>query len=275
MKNKIACIHFDLDSVLYVPADFLETALQMSVNAMIQAGLRAEQKTALSRLLEIRSLDSNAKDHFNQLCLYFNSEYDPIIIAAGVEKYWDCKISLMTSAPETNPILNRLYSKYPLSIITNGPPIKQAGKIIRLNLNHFFSRYDNEMNLRKHYFYASDESKKRKPYPTLWLQAQKDMGFDFSRAVMVGDRYLQDIFGAKRLGMITVKVNQGAHADEAIDEAFEAYQLFIARHPFFSKEHSPEHVRSMMIPDYTISHLKELESVVDGIEAGYPSKIIL
>jgi HAD superfamily hydrolase (TIGR01662 family) len=173
----------------------------------------------------------------------------------------------MTSAPEAIPILNFLYSKYPLTIITNGPPIKQAGKIIRLGLHHFFSRYDGERNLRKHYFYASDEREKRKPYPALWLQAQKEMGFDFSRAVMVGDRYLQDIFGAKRLGMITVKVNQGAHADEAIDEAFEAYQHLEARHPFFSKEHSPKQVRSMMTPDYTISHLKELEVVVDGIEA--------
>lgn len=268
MKEKIACIHFDLDSVLYVPADFLETALQVSVNAMIQAGLRADQKTSLSTLKAIRSLDSNAKDHFNQLCFHFNSEHDPIIIAAGVEKYWDCKISLMTSAPEANPILNLLYSKYPLTIISNGPPIKQAGKITRLSLNHFFSRYDNKMNLRKHYFYASDESGKRKPYPNLWLKAQKDIGFDFSRAIMVGDRYLQDIFGAKRLGMITVKLNQGAHTNEDIDEAFKAYQRLAARHPFFSKEHSPEHVRSLMIPDYTISHLKELEGVVDEIEAG-------
>jgi len=85
---------------------------------------------------------------------------------------------------------------------------------------------------------------------------------------MVGDRYLQDIFGAKRLGMTTVKVKQGAHAEEVIDEAFETYQRLEAKHPFFSKEHSPERVRSMMIPDYTIYHLKELEEVVDGIEAG-------
>ena len=126
MIKKIACIHFDLDSVLYVPADCLETTVQVSVYAMIHACLRAKQKTALSRLWEIRSLDSNAKDHFNKLCFHFNSEYDPIIIAAGVEKYWNCKISLMTSAPEANPILNLLYSKYPLTIITNGPPIKQA-----------------------------------------------------------------------------------------------------------------------------------------------------
>ena len=87
MKKKIACIHFDLDSVLYVPSDFLETALQMSINAMIQVGLKAEKETALSALKAIRSLDSNGKDHFNQLCFHFNNEYDPIVIAAGVEKY--------------------------------------------------------------------------------------------------------------------------------------------------------------------------------------------
>ena len=268
MGKKIACVNFDLDSVLYVPSDFLETALLMSVNAMIQVGLRADQETAIERLKKIRSRDSNAKDHFDQLCYQLNGRYDPIIIAAGVEKYWDCKISLMTSAPEANPILSALYSKYPLAIITNGPPIKQAGKIIRLGLSHFFSRYDKDMNLHRHYFYVSDDRQKQKPYPHLWQRAQKDVGFDFSRAIMVGDRFLYDIFGAKRLGMITVKVNQGGHADETIDEALAAYVRLETEHHFFSKEHSPEDVRGMMIPDYTISHLKELKGVVAEIEAG-------
>ena len=268
MKNKIACIHFDLDSVLYVPSDFLETALQVSVNAMIKVGLRSDHETSLNKLKAIRSLDSNGKDHFDQLCFNFNKEYDPIIIAAGVEKYWDCKISLMTSAPEVIPVLDHLSSKYLLTIISNGPPIKQAGKIIRLSLNHFFSRYGTKMNPLKHYFYASDEKNEQKPYPNLWLQAQNDIGFDFSRTLMVGDRYLQDIFGAKSLGMITVKVNRGAHADETIDEAFEAYQHLETTYPFFSKQYTPESVRGMMIPDYTISHLRELEGVVDRIEIG-------
>ena len=84
---------------------------------------------------------------------------------------------------------------------------------------------------------------------------------------MVGDRYLNDIFGAKRLGMITVKVNQGSHAAETIDEAFVTYEQLEAEHPFFSKEHTSEEVRSMMVPDYTISHLKELEGIVAEIEA--------
>jgi len=263
--KKIESIHFDLDSVLYIPSDFLETALQMSVNSMIQVGLRAGKQVALQKLWEIREEDSNAKDHFNQLCHHFNRVYDPIIIAAGVEKYWDCKISLMTSAPEANPILSVLYAKYPLTIITNGPPIKQAGKIIRLGLYHFFSRYDGEMNLQKHSFFASEKKLKQKPYPGLWRKAQKEMGFDFSRSVMVGDRYLQDIFGAKRLGMITIKVNQGPHANETIEEALTAYQRLEKDDPFFSGQYSLKQVRNLMIPDYAISHLKELTAVVEEI----------
>ena len=265
---KIVCIHFDLDSVLYVPADFLETALQMSVNAMIKVGLEAEQEKALTELKKIRSIDSNGKDHFNQLCVRFNLENDPIIIAAGVEKYWDCKISLMTTAPEAIPTLRLLQKKYPLTIITNGPPIKQAGKIIRLSLNKFFACYDDAMDLKKHFFYASAEKEQQKPFPHLWQRAQKEMGFDFTKSIMVGDRYLQDIFGAKRLGMITVKVNQGSHISESIDDAFEAYQRLETEHQFFSGQHSSEDVRAMMIPDYTIDHIKELKQVINEVEGG-------
>ena len=95
MKRKIECINFDLDSVLYIPSEFLETALRMSVKAMMQTGLKAGLDEALQKLIEIRFLNSNAKNHFNELCFYFNKKYDPLIIAAGIEKYWDCKIGTM------------------------------------------------------------------------------------------------------------------------------------------------------------------------------------
>ena len=265
-KAKIECIHFDLDSVLYMPSDFLETTLLMSIKAMIQIGLKARPEEALAVLNKIRSTDSNAKDHFDQLCYYFNKEHDPLIVAAGVEKYWDCKIGIMTSAPEANVALNALYQKYPLTIVTNGPPIKQAGKIVRLGLSHFFSKYDQQMNVEKHFFYATQEQNIQKPYPYLWEQAQKEIGFDFSRSVMVGDRYWQDMFGAKRLGMITVKVNQGNYSSETMEEAFKRGWRAEEEYPFFSKQHTPEEVLKLMKPDYTLDHLKDLEKVVQEIE---------
>jgi len=266
MKIRIECINFDLDSVLYIPSEFLETALRMSVKAMIQTGLKAGLDEALKKLIEIRFLNSNAKNHFNELCFYFNNKYDPLIIAAGIEKYWDCKIGTMTSAPETNLALSVLHKKYPLAIISNGPPLKQAGKIVRLGLSHFFSKYDEQLKVQGHYFYSTYDKIKAKPFPYLWLQSQKDIGYQFPCALMVGDRYWEDIFGANRLGMITVKINRGHHSNETLKGAFENASKSEAMKNYFIKNHSKKEIMALMKPAHTIDSLLKLEKLIFDIE---------
>lgn len=114
---KIDCIHFDLDSVLYLPSDFLAAALRLSVRAMIQYGLKASLDEALAKLEEIRRQDANAADHFDRLCLYFNGAYEAVIIAAGVEKYWDAKQGNMMVSPDAHFVLNHLSQRYPLTLL--------------------------------------------------------------------------------------------------------------------------------------------------------------
>jgi FMN phosphatase YigB (HAD superfamily) len=268
MERRIECITFDLDSVLYLPSDFLETTLLISIRAMIEVGLRARPKEALGKLQEIRSRDPNAGDHFDRLCVHFNKRFDPLIVAAGIEKYWDCKVGIMTSAPETKPVLSVLHDRYPLAIITNGPPLKQAGKIVRLGLSHFFSRTGATPKMQNHLFYATSERGKMKPFPYLWRKSRKDLGFRFSRAIMVGDRYWEDVFGANRLGMITVKVNQGPHSQENMNEAlYKAMQSRTVK-SYFLRSHNPEEIKRLMRPDFTIPSLGRLEEVVQQIERG-------
>lgn len=266
MGRNIECIHFDLDSVLYIPSEFLETSLLVSVKAMIETGLKATPAKALRKLEQIRSSDPNAKNHFDRLCLHFNKRYDPLIIAAGVEKYWDCKVGIMTSAPEAKQVLSALYDKYPLVIITNGPPLKQAGKIVRLGLAHFFSRFDGERKVQEHHFYATAEKNRMKPHPYLWLKAQKDLKYSFSRAVMVGDRFWEDIFGAKRLGMVTVKISQGPHARKTMTESYRKASEPEESMAFFRKEHTRKEIYDYMKPDYTIASLRKLGDVLADIE---------
>ncbi|PKN26010.1 MAG: hypothetical protein CVU64_18755 [Deltaproteobacteria bacterium HGW-Deltaproteobacteria-21] len=265
MARKIECINFDLDSVLYVPSDFLETTLLISIRAMIEVGLKAETKEALKRLQEIRSADPNARDHFDRLCLHFNKRFDPVVIAAGIEKYWDCKIGLMTSAPESKALLSSLYRKYPLAIISNGPPLKQAGKIVRLGISHFFSRLDSDQE-QTHLFYATAEEGKMKPYPYLWRMSRKEVGYAPQRALMVGDRFWEDIFGAKRLGMVTVKINQGHHSRETIGEALERGFRSAKTSGYFLRRHSKEEIRRLMTPDHAITSLGKLEEVIQEVE---------
>jgi FMN phosphatase YigB (HAD superfamily) len=262
----IECIIFDLDSVLYIPSDFLETTLMISVRAMIDAGLKATPKKALKKLEEIRSLDPNGKDHFDQLCFHFNGRHDPIVIATAIERYWDCKIGIMASAPETNRVLSVLHEKYPLAIVSNGPPLKQAGKVVRLGLSHFFARYDSRLKIQKHFFYAASEMKKVKPYPYLWQKCRKDMGYRFSRAIMVGDRFWEDVFGARRLGMIAIKVNQGPHSHETIGEAFEKASRSKRMMAHFMGKHPKQEILRLMEPDHSIPSLRELEKTVAHVE---------
>ncbi|MBU2499377.1 MAG: HAD family hydrolase [Proteobacteria bacterium] len=266
MERKIECINFDLDSVLYIPSDFLEATLLMTIRAMTETGLKASPKKALKKLKEIRAIDPNAKDHFDQLCLHFNGSSDPLIVAAGIEKYWDCKIGMMTSAPETKLTLRSLYEKYPLAIVSNGPPLKQAGKIVRLGLSHFFSRYDARLKVQNHLFYATSEKRKMKPYPYLWLKSKKAIDYKFPRALMVGDRLWEDVFGARRLGMIAIRVNQGPHSHETVKKAFENASERKAEISFFLKRHTKEEILELMEPDYSITSLGELEKTVSRIE---------
>jgi FMN phosphatase YigB (HAD superfamily) len=266
MGRELECVIFDLDSVLYIPSDFLETTLMISVRAMIDAGLKATPKRALRKLEDIRSIDPNGKDHFDQLCLHFNKRHDPLVIATGIEKYWDCKIGIMTSAPETIYVLSALHEKYPLAVVSNGPPLKQAGKVVRLGLSHFFSRYDVRSRINKHFFYATSETMKMKPYPHLWQKSRRDIGYHFPRALMVGDRYWEDVFGARRLGMMAVKVNQGPHSHETIAEALEKASQSKRMMAYFTQRHTKQEILQLMEPNLTIPSLRELEKAIVQME---------
>jgi FMN phosphatase YigB (HAD superfamily) len=262
---KIDCIHFDLDSVLYIPAAFLENTLNLTVRVMIENGLQADFDEALVKLHEIRSGDSNAGDHFDQLCQHFNGCLDPIIIASGVEKYWDCKAGNMMAAPHAHYVLGRLAQNYPLSIISNGRPVKQAAKLVRLELAHFFTRYDSDKGVYKRFFYATDDPARVKPFPYLWQQSKQDVGFGFENSLMVGDRYWADILGANLLGMTTVKINQGGHRLESIDLAYEENSYRLKQ--LFDEPPARERVIGFMQPDYEIDSLEDIFGVVEEIES--------
>ena len=264
MPVKIECIHFDLDSVLYIPSAFLENTLKLSVKVMIETGLRAGFEEALEKLKEIRAADSNAGDHFDRLCEHFNGRFDPIVIASGVEKYWDCKSGNMMAAPHAHYVLGSLSQRFPISIISNGRPVKQAAKLVRLGLAHFFTHYDLRKGVYERFFYATDDATRAKPNPFLWERARQNMNFSYGHAIMVGDRYWADMLGAKLLGMTTVKINQGEHCDETL---VDAYEKNFKHAPVSGITANSEDIKSAMQPDYIIDSLEELPDLVSRIES--------
>jgi FMN phosphatase YigB (HAD superfamily) len=99
-----------------------------------------------------------------------------------------------------------------------------------------------------------------KPTPYLWEEARKIMGYEFANSVMIGDRFWADILGAKRLGMRTVKVDQGGHCQETSEEAYRKNAAVIP--DLFPGTISSQEAGRLMTPDATVKGLIELETVL-------------
>lgn len=212
---EVKCIHFDLDSVLYVYTDFIERAIRECTSEMIARGLNAGHDDAIAKLRQIRAKDPNSHQHFDELCYHFNKSYDKIIIASAIERYWEIKNTVIKPVFGAKTVLKTLRDAgYVLTIVTNGIPIKQAGKVVKLGLDKYFYNPENG----KFNFFAGLENGKPKAH--LWNEAKKRTGIEHKDSVMVGDRLYSDIYGANRLKMKTILVRQGPHASETPEEVY-------------------------------------------------------
>ncbi|MGM5482294.1 MAG: HAD-IIIA family hydrolase [Nanobdellota archaeon] len=252
----VKCIYFDLDSVLYIYTGFIDKAVFECSKEMVKRGLKANHNTALCKLKQIRAVDPNSPNHFDELCYHFNGCYDEVIIASGIEKYWELKTRLIKPVYGSKKLLKQLKdSGYMLTIITNGVPVKQAGKLVKMGIDSFF--YNPHRNGKSFNFYASLDKKKAKPKKYLWDLAKNDLNVGFSNSVMVGDRLFADIFGAKRLGMKTILLEQGPHAGEMPlevykEKKYELKKMGVTKDEFFKLTH----------PDFVIRDIRDIFSVL-------------
>lgn len=95
---------------------------------------------------------------------------------------------------------------YELGIITDGNPVKQWEKILRLELDDFFE-----------HVIISDFEGVKKPHPKIFKKALKAFNVKPEEALMVGDRLYSDIYGAKRVGMKTVWFRYGKHSERELE----------------------------------------------------------
>jgi len=181
--KKLKAIFFDIDDTLYSTSEFSVLARRKSVHAMIRAGLRIEEEEALRELQEIVvEFSSNYEHHFDKLLLRIPSHTyaglnKAALVAAGVVAYHDTKFDLI------------------LGVITVGPEIKQAEKLIRLKVLDY---------LHPGAIFISDQIGVSKPNVKLYMRACQELDVLPSESMYIGDNPLNDIDPPNRLGMITV-----------------------------------------------------------------------
>jgi putative hydrolase of the HAD superfamily len=245
MTPKINLVGFDLDDCLFDSTGLSERARIKGINAMIKLGLKIEQKKALKMLQEIvKEYGSNSSLHYNYFIRRYNRLEDveekiPYslqfkYISAAVMAYHSEKIESIKTYEDVIPCLQTLKKLgIKTAIISDGLPIKQYEKILRLGI-------DDLIDLTV----ISDELGIRKPNPKLFDHCLKRFGITGSETIYVGDRIDKDIIPAKLNNIYSVYIHRGGKYD-TYKTGFKI----------------PEGTK----PDYEISNLNELFYIIEEI----------
>ena len=210
--SPLRAILFDVDDTLCATTEFARRARLNAVRAMIDAGLDLPEAEVYSELQEvIREFSSNYEHHYDKLLLRFPREKTEhlnraLVVAAGVTAYHDTKFREWRPFPGVIELFKELKEAgVRLGIITHGLAVKQAEKLIRLQLLPY---------LDTNSIFISDAIGISKPNPKLYQLALRRMGLEAHQVMYVGDNPANDIAPPKSLGMITVWARAMAKHEE-------------------------------------------------------------
>ncbi len=243
--SPIKLIGFDLDDCLFDSTGLSERARIKGLYAMIDLGLKIDKKKAAQILGEIvREYGSNSSKHYNHFLrrlnqmeesvefLSYNDRYK--YIAGAVMAYHEEKVNSIQLYDDVEKSLSRLKDlSIKTAIITDGIPIKQYEKILRLKIDKLIDLV-----------VISDEIGIKKPNPDLFYYCLKKFRVKGQETIYVGDRIDKDIIPANLNNIYSVYLHRGGKYD--------SYEKDIK-------------IQDSFKPDYEISNLNELFDIIDEI----------
>lgn len=209
-----SAVLFDLDNTLFDTRTMAYNARVNALNAMVEAGLDVEVEEGLKKLLSIvKKMGSNFDNHFDILLKSYGMDPDPHVVAAGVVAYHETKKAYLVPYSDTVPTLLKLKKAgVKIGVVSNGRPVKQWEKIIRLGLQHFFD-------------VVVIRDKDGKPNPEPLLEAAAQLGVEPGECLMVGDKSGVDVAGAKAACMKSVLLLKKYAQEEGPKPDFEVGKI--------------------------------------------------
>ncbi len=127
----------------------------------------------------------------NLVRVLYGLDPTPEAVAALVKARFEAFVGVCEAAPTVKPFLDRLHGKYRLGLVSNYPD----GEAIRESLRKvgLFDCFDSIV--------VSGDVGRAKPHPLPFQTALRELALDPKEALFVGDNWLADIQGAKRMGM--------------------------------------------------------------------------
>lgn len=245
--SPIKLVGFDLDDCLFDSTGLSDRARIKGINAMIDLGLKIDRQNAIKMITEVvKEYGSNSSNHYNYFIRRYNRLEDhkekiPYslqfkYISAAVMAYHKEKIDSIKLYDDVKPCLIKLREKgLKSAIISDGLPIKQYEKILRLGI-------DDLIDLTT----ISDEIGIRKPNPKLFEFCLKKFNIEGTETIYIGDRLEKDIIPAKLCNIHSILIRRGGKHD-----------------PYKTGHKIPEGMK----PDYEIFNLSELFEIIDEINS--------
>jgi putative hydrolase of the HAD superfamily len=184
----VRAIFFDIDDTLFPTSEFAARARKNAAIAMVGAGLDAKTSAVLAAIeKEVRIHGSNYERHFDHVCSKFRCKNRERAIAAGIVAYHNAKLRMKPYSDAAKTLAQLRKRGYKLYAASEGRPIKQWDKLIRLGLSQHFSKA----------FVTSRKSK------AFYVSLAKAVGCKPHECLMVGNRHDKDIRPAKQAGFQT------------------------------------------------------------------------
>ena len=244
---QIKLVGFDLDDCLFDSTGLSDGARIKGIDAMIDLGLKIDRNDAKKMISEIvKEYGSNSSKHYNYFIRRYNRLEDVAeklsyslqykYISAAVMAYHAEKINSIKLYDDVEPCLKRLKERaIRTAIISDGLPLKQYEKILRLGLDELI-----DLTV------ISDEIGIRKPNPKLFEFCLKKFNVTGPETIYVGDRIEKDIIPALLNNINSAYIHRGGKYDTSK-----------------TGDKIPEEIK----PDYEISNLDELFDIIDEINS--------
>jgi putative hydrolase of the HAD superfamily len=145
----------------------------------------------------------------------------PLFLAEMYRGISRCRLRLY---PHVREVLDALRQRYPLAIVTDAQSTYARGELHKVGLLDYFDP-----------IVVSGDHGYRKPDRRLFQLALDAIGVAAEHALYVGNDLHRDIFGAREVGMTTVKFESDQGADVHLD----------------------------CVPDYTITEFRDLLKILD------------
>jgi putative hydrolase of the HAD superfamily len=245
--SPIKLVGFDLDDCLFNSTGLSQIARIKGIDAMINLGLKIGRQKALLLLQEIvDEYGSNSSNHYDYFIRRLNQYENYSIsfneqvryVAAAVMAYHAQKIKLITLYDDVKNCLESLKdTSIKTAIITDGRPVKQYEKILRLGIDDLIDLV-----------VISDEIGIRKPNPKLFSYCLNKFQVKGHETIYVGDNIYKDIVPAKQNKIHTVYIHRGGKYDIKI---------------------TVEKIADENKPDYEISKLNEIFDIITELNKKY------